>query len=89
MCIWLPYCQTLHLQVHHDLAKYHEIGRFALDGNEDLIDWESALFHEENAADLGIPEAITTMAKIYLHLPHDVLVSCTVPVIPRLMYHSY
>ncbi|XP_067943994.1 eukaryotic elongation factor 2 kinase-like isoform X2 [Watersipora subatra] len=66
-------------QVHHDLAKYHEIGRFALDGNEDLIDWESALFHEENAADLGIPEAITTMAKIYLHLPHDVLVSCTVP----------
>jgi len=66
-------------QVHHELAKYHEIGRFALDGDESRIDWKSALFHEEHAAELGIPEAIVTMAKIYLHLPHDVLVSCEVP----------
>lgn len=74
----VPLCHML--QVHHDLAKYHEIARFALDGDEALIDWESALFHEEHAANLGVAEAITTMAKIYLRLPHDVLVSCTVPV---------
>lgn len=72
----------LWLQVHHELAKYHEIGRFALDGDEKKIDWQSALFHEEHAANLGIPEAIITMAKIYLHLPHDVLVSCEVGVCP-------
>lgn len=51
-----------------------------MDGEESLIDWSSALFHEGHAAALGVAEAITTMAKIYLHLPHDVLVSCSVPV---------
>lgn len=63
-------------QIHHDLAKYHEIGRFVLADSE--IDWSAALFHEEHAALLGIKEAIVTMAKIYLQLPHDVLVECTV-----------
>ena len=71
--------------MHHELAKYHEIGRFALDGDENKIDWSSALFHEEHAAELGISEAIVTMAKIYLNLPHDVLVSCEVPVSVQLV----
>ena len=71
--------------MHHELAKYHEIGRFALDGDENKIDWSSALFHEEHAAELGISEAIVTMAKIYLNLPHDVLVSCEVPVCVQLV----
>lgn len=66
--------------MHHEIAKYHEIGRFAPDANEQKIDWSSALFHEDHAAMLGVPEAIVTMAKIYLHIPHDVLVSCVVPV---------
>lgn len=61
------------------MAKYHEIGRFAIDGDETKINWDSALFHEEHAADLGVPEAIVTMSKIYLGLPHDVLVSCHLP----------
>ena len=71
--------------MHHELAKYHEIGRFAIDGDENKIDWSSALFHEEHAAELGISEAIVTMAKIYLNLPHDVLVSCEVPVSVQLV----
>ena len=69
-------------QVHHEMAKYHEIGRFIIgdDRNEDLVDWESAIFHEEHAAELGELEAIVTMAKLYLNLERDVLVNCTVEV---------
>lgn len=73
-------CCVVVYQVHHDLAKYHEIGRFAENGDESKIDWDSALFHEEIAAKLGVKDAIITMAKIYLGLPHDILVSCEVPV---------
>jgi elongation factor 2 kinase len=59
-------------QVHHDLCKYHELGRFCKDGeNPDL---DAALFHEQHAADLGVMEAIITLAKLFLGLPRDVLV---------------
>lgn len=61
------------------MAKYHEIGRFAINGDEQKVDWDSALYHEEHAADLGVPEAVVTMSKIYLSLPHDVLVSSHLP----------
>ncbi|KAI0222547.1 Eukaryotic elongation factor 2 kinase [Lamellibrachia satsuma] len=64
-------------QIHHDLAKYHEMGRFAVSDN-DGGDLGAALFHEQHAADLGVKEAIVTMAKIYLHMPRDILVNCTV-----------
>ena len=40
----------------------------------------AALFHEQHAADLGVKEAIVTMSKIYLGMPRDVLVNCTVEV---------
>ena len=60
------------------MARYYEIGRFSQVDNE--IDWASAMFHEENAADLGVMEAILTMANICLGIPHDVLVDCTVQV---------
>lgn len=67
-------------KVHHEMAKYHEVGRFVM--GEDLtgenIDWESAIFHEEHAAELGELEAIVTMAKLYLNLERDVLANCTV-----------
>ncbi|XP_055874771.1 eukaryotic elongation factor 2 kinase-like [Biomphalaria glabrata] len=63
-------------QIHHEMAKYHEIGRFSL--QEDVIDWESALYHEEHAAQLGVLEAIITMAKLYLGLQRDMFVNCTV-----------
>ncbi|PVD37875.1 hypothetical protein C0Q70_00477 [Pomacea canaliculata] len=63
-------------QIHHEMAKYHEIGRFSV--KEDVVDWEAVLFHEEHAAQLGVLEAITTMARLYLGLPRDVLINCTV-----------
>eukprot|EP00918_Siedleckia_nematoides_P039790 GHVU01086475.1.p1 GENE.GHVU01086475.1~~GHVU01086475.1.p1 ORF type:complete len:243 (-),score=48.94 GHVU01086475.1:1636-2364(-) len=63
-------------QIHHEMAKYHELGRFASDSAE--IDMESAVFHEEQAAQLGIIEAMVTMAHLYLGMQRDVLVNCTV-----------
>lgn len=66
--------------VHHEMAKYHEVGRFVLGDTKDekLIDWESAIFHEEHAAELGELEAMVTMAKLYLGQERDVLVNCIV-----------
>ena len=55
------------------------MGRFAMSDNEGG-DLGAALFHEQHAADLGVQEAIVTMAKIYLHMPRDILVNCTVDV---------
>ena len=59
------------------MAKYHEIGRFKID---DEIDIDSALYHEQIAADLGVKEAILTMASLHLGLPRDVLSHVTVEV---------
>ena len=61
------------------MAKYHEMGRFTVSDNEGG-DMGAALFHEQHAADLGVKEAIVTMSKIYLGMPRDVLVNCTVEV---------
>ena len=69
------------MQIHHDLAKYHELGRFAENDNE--IDWDAALFHERLAADLGVMEAILTMAKLNIGMQPDVLVNCSVTVSTR------
>jgi elongation factor 2 kinase len=63
-------------QIHHEMAKYHELGRFVTDNAE--IDMEAAVFHEEQAAQLGIIEAMLTMARLYLGMQRDVLVNCTV-----------
>lgn len=53
--------------------------------NENEIDWESAIYHEEHAAQLGVLEAILTLAKLYLGIPRDVLCNCFVEVsIPSL-----
>lgn len=71
------------MQVHHDLAKYHEMGRFILPGSVDAPDLQAALFHEQQAAELGVKEAIVTMANIYLQRPQDVLASITVDVSKR------
>ena len=67
------------VQIHHEMAKYHEIGRFSVN-ETDEVDWDAALFHEEHAAQLGELEAIITMARLHLGLPKDVLVNCTVQV---------
>jgi len=70
-------------QVHHELAKYHEMGRFIVVGggsSDDSPDLHAALFHEHQAAELGVKEAIVTMANIYLQRSQDVLASITVDV---------
>jgi len=56
------------------------MGRFILPGSDDTADLSAALFHEEHAAELGVKEAIVTMADIYLQRPQDVLASITVDV---------
>jgi elongation factor 2 kinase len=60
-------------QVHHELAKYHEMGRFGERGED--ADMAAAIFHEHCAAELGIKEAIVTLASIHLGLPHELLVN--------------
>ena len=63
------------------MAKYHEIGRFSVrEVGDQEVDWDAALFHEEFAAQLGVLEAITTLARLHLGLQRDVLVNCTVQV---------
>jgi elongation factor 2 kinase len=60
-------------QIHHELAKYHEMGRFTERGADS--DMSAALYHEQYAAELGIKEAMVTLASIYFGLTHDILVS--------------
>jgi elongation factor 2 kinase len=72
--------QFFSFQVHHCLAKYHDMGRFIQPGSDDLVDINAALFHEQLAANLGVKEAIVTLACIYLQRPHGVLESIAVEV---------
>ncbi|XP_033737069.1 eukaryotic elongation factor 2 kinase-like isoform X1 [Pecten maximus] len=67
-------------KIHHEVAKYHEVGRFVVgeERNEKDIDWESAIFHEEHAAELGEMEAILTLSKLYLDMEREVLLNCVV-----------
>ena len=65
-------------QIHLDMAKYHELGRFAPDdGSRNM---EAALYHLRHAADCGALEAIIAMARICLQMTHDVLVEVNVSV---------
>ena len=57
-------------KVHFELAKYHEVCRFAENG---LYDKNAAFFHLKSSADCGIIAAIINLAKLYCDLPHDVL----------------
>ena len=56
------------------------MGRFILSGSDDTPDLNAALFHEQQAAELGVKEAIVTMANIYLQRSQDVLASVVVDV---------
>ncbi|XP_013782450.1 eukaryotic elongation factor 2 kinase-like [Limulus polyphemus] len=69
-------------QVHLEMAKYHELGRFSADGEEEY-DHDAALFHMQHAADCGTVEAVITMAHIYLQLQHDLLIDISVPDTPE------
>ncbi|CAI2349548.1 unnamed protein product [Caenorhabditis sp. 36 PRJEB53466] len=80
-------------QIHIDLARYHELGRFIeldsehkemLDGRENdprtavMYDKQSAIFHLDIARKCGILEAVLTSAHIVLGLPHELLKEITV-----------
>ena len=73
-------------QIHLDLARYHEIGRFAEDENERNMD--AALYHVENASKCGVLEATISLAKMYCQLPHDVLEEMTVDVSANIVLRS-
>jgi len=45
----------------------------------------AAIFHEQCAAELGIKEAIVTLASIHLGLPHELLVNVFLEVSIRLL----
>ena len=75
------------LQIHHDMAKYHELERFC--DTPDNIDWPAAIYHEEHAAQLGVLEAINTLAKMYLGMTHDVLQNCTCEVRSTFILFNY
>jgi len=59
-------------KIHLELCKYHEMGRFLKDDSEEF-DSDSAFFHLKQAANLGVNEAMTNLAKIFLNLPRDIL----------------
>lgn len=59
------------LQIHLDLAKYHELNRFVKENEP--FDKEAAIYHLSQAAKCGCLEAIKTMAQLHLGLPHDTL----------------
>lgn len=59
-------------KVHLELCKYYEIGRFSEPETEEF-DENAAFFHLQQAAHLGVKDALTNIAKIYLQLPRDIL----------------
>lgn len=66
-------------KVHLEMCKYHEFGRFVAH-EDDNIDHEAAFFHLQQAANLGVSEALINIAKIYMQLPCDLLTEYKVDV---------
>jgi hypothetical protein len=54
------------------------MGRFVTENEES--DLNAAFYHLKQAANLGILDAILSISKIYLNLPHDILPTYKVPV---------
>lgn len=69
------------------MTKYYEVGRFSEPGVTSY-DEDAAFFHLEQAANLGVKEAIMNIAKIHLQLPHTVLVDFTIEVFIYLIIFS-
>lgn len=66
-------------QIHLELAKYHEMCRFVLPG-DDNYNRKAAFYHLKHAADCGQLEAIICISRMYLQLPHDIMVDLELPV---------
>lgn len=60
------------MQIHLDLARYHELRRFT-SPDSPWYDREAAFFHLEKSSDCGVAEAKIARARILLGLPHDIL----------------
>ena len=61
-------------KIHLEMCKYHEIGRFIDEHDDnDQIDLVAAFFHLKHAANLGVVDALVNIAKIYMQLPRDIL----------------
>ncbi|CAF5127406.1 unnamed protein product, partial [Rotaria sp. Silwood1] len=58
--------------IHLEMCKCYQVGRFSELGSEEFGE-ESTFFHLEQAADLGVKDAIFILAKVYLDLPRDLL----------------
>ncbi len=66
--------------IHLDMARYHEIGRFVGEEEDKAnYDKKAALFHLRCAADCGVIQAATTIAHIYLGMAHDLLSDVDAP----------
>jgi elongation factor 2 kinase len=60
--------------IHLEMCKLHENERFLVSNTEtDTIDLDAAFFHLEQAASLGVAEALKNCASIYMQMPHDLL----------------
>ena len=54
------------------------MGRFVEENEE--FDSDAAFFHLQQAANLGVLDALLNISKIFLNLPHDILPAYKVPV---------
>ena len=68
----LAYFDSCLGKIHMEVCKYHEFGRFQSE-ESDAIDYEAAFFHLNQAANLGVTDALVNLSKIYMQLPHDIL----------------
>lgn len=68
-------------KVHLELCKYYEVGRFSDPDASDEFDEAAAFYHLQQAANLGVVDALTSIAKIYLQMPRDILPNYKVEVV--------
>lgn len=66
-------------QIHLELCRYYENGRFSLEDDPLTYNKEAALFHLEMAARCGNLEGLRTLAKMYQGIAHDILESVELP----------
>lgn len=50
------------------------MGRFVINENEEF-DKDTAFFHLQQSANLGVLDALLNISKIYYNIPHDILSS--------------
>lgn len=69
------------------MTKYYECGRFSEAGVEGY-DEDAAFFHMEQAANLGVKDALVNIAKLYMQLPHTIMVDFKLEVNKKFPFHK-